>query len=256
MLCNEPLHYLIFPCTIQDCLAGYLANANTFSIAAFVGGGDSSLTLQDLDAYTTEAEQKHDMFVGKIDNKDTILITDGVEYEGYSAAAIYGAYEQNRKEKTNYLPFLEDRATFMFLDANRGTWFVTSELSGCDVWVAHCGTAVFVLHINANSLGDYPLDNLGFKQNVAKVALTLINADRQPACKFVQRFSYDYSKDSGVKTADMKKYWSGFAKHHKHVAVKKYDGNSFFYGKYDSQASSWKFALRRTDTQTIVHNEL
>ena len=116
---------------------------------------------------------------------------------------------------TNYLPWDGDVATFLRLDHNKwGSWFITSPLTGCDVWIA--GRPDFeplLIHINANKFRNNPLQNLIYKQNLAMEVLTYFNevVMKDNNYVFMQRVSYDYANAPDTPDSQRDKineYWN------------------------------------------------
>ena len=78
-------------------------------------------------------------------------------------------------EDTHYLEVQPNHATFQRLDQYKwGRWFITSTLSGCDVYVAHSdGFEPVIIHVNANEYCNKNIERcLEKKYDMAIDALT------------------------------------------------------------------------------------
>ena len=209
------------------------------------------------------------------DSKDiTFIEQSGAIMAGRTANNFYltvfvGASAANYKvvpkfvSPTNYLPWGVDKATTLLLDSNSwGNWFLTATLSGCDVWIAdHDDYEPLVIHINANSLGDKPVENLQYKQELAFQVLQYFNQNTQKQqrkfYRFVQRVSYDYAaaeddNDEKSATDAINEYWNQFAKD-TNIPFSFYLSQSgFFYGYYSS--SAWHFTLKDLTSGKLLLN--
>ena len=186
----------------------------------------------------TFIEQKRAIMAGRT--------TDDLFLTAFASEAFYDV-DSNFVSPTNYLPWGEDRAKALLLNSNSwGEWFLTAPLSGCDVWIAdHDDYEPLVIHINANSLGDKPVENLQYKQRLAFDVLNYFNQNIQKQQKkfyrFVQRISYNYAKKIGSDVDAIGEYWNQFTKDNIPFSLY-WDQLGFFYGFYSS--STWHFVLK------------
>jgi hypothetical protein len=153
---------------------------------------------------------------------------------------------------TNYLPWEIDHATYLLLDSAR-KFYVTSQLSGCDVWIAdHNDYEPLTIHVNGNRYANDPVNNLQYKEQLAVEALNNFNRGKNEddQYKFVLRVSYDYkakSFPSAVKNA-IDDYWNGFSERSSipDSGRKLYSAvPAVFYGSFTTGSSpSWDFSLK------------
>ena len=204
-------------------------------------------------AYVDEIRQVKEIFAAK-----SARYNDLVVFSGQSTTPI----DQSRLSKTNYLPWQPNKATFLRLDHNMwGTWYLTSPLSGCDVWIAdHRNFDPLTIHINANSLAQFPLRNLQYKEELANVALNYFNERVMinPAhyYKFIQRISYDYASDPGIspqERQEISNYWKNFRFPYVFYSTDKGE-QAFLYGTYSSGwfSSAWSFVLKELISGRIL----
>ena len=88
-------------------------------------------------------EQTKEIMAGKERGNNILMIYDIIRNP-----------EVDYASRTNFLPSEPNTARVLLLDHNeRGNFFFTSQLGGCDVWVATGGegSEPLVLHINANT---------------------------------------------------------------------------------------------------------
>ena len=176
--------------------------------------------------------------------------------EEYNELEFYLKEQQTQLESTaNFLHYEMDKA--VFLQVNRamwGFWFGTDMLSGCDIWIAvHEDYDPLIIHINANSIKN-PVDNLIYKQNLAKQALDYFNEneiiEEDKYYDFHQRISYDFAKDHEPIKDEIDEYWNNFKVEHNIpyylYYYEKGQNGVFFYGIYDTCyfTEAWKFALK------------
>ena len=200
-----------------------------------------------------EVEQREKIVAAKDKRYDNLIL-----FSGYPITPI----DQARQSDTNFLPWQTDKATFLRLDHGTwGPWYVTSPLSGCDVWIAdHQNFDPLTIHINANSLAQFPLKNLRYKEDLANIALNYFNERimRNPAYyyKFIQRISYDYANDPGTtpeEKQDIDNYWKDFG--FPYVLYHTNKGElAFLYGTYASGwfSSTWNFVLKELNSGKIL----
>lgn len=202
--------------------------------------------------------------VEQVDQMENIVAAKGSRYDdlvlfsGYPITPI----DQARQSETNFLPWHPDKATFLRLDHGTwGPWYVTSPLSGCDVWIAdHKNFDPLTIHINANFLAQFPLRNLQYKEDLANIALNYFNERimQNPAYyyKFIQRISYNYANDPDItpeEKQDIDNYWEDFR--FPYVLYHTDKGEiAFLYGTYASGwfSSTWNFVLKELNSGKIL----
>ena len=94
--------------------------------------------------------------VFEINQYDTIHVAKSPDEAG--ALMVYDTSEASNRGSltsyaTNYLPYRNNSATFLQLShSDRGNWFITYKLSGCDIWIAKPKGLLepLVIHANAN----------------------------------------------------------------------------------------------------------
>ena len=110
------------------------------------GGGDTK-------GRTIEFQQISDVQVasGSIPpSTDVLFINSKAQISKYQNSADY-VVDDSTLQETYFLPWQPDSATFMQLsDGQVEKWFFTSELSGCEIWIAHDrnGKPPFIIHLN------------------------------------------------------------------------------------------------------------
>ena len=171
----------------------------------------------------------------------------------------YCTADEELVSETNFLPWSEDKATFMRLDHIRwGIWFFTSKLSGCDIWIADRKGEFepLVIHANANSLGNDPVRNLQCKQNLSMMALTKFNQKYNQSYKFIQRISYDFASVPGLspeQKEQIKEYWNSFKSYKIPFVLYKIQNENqigFVYGTYSN--AKWYFVLKELNSGKIL----
>ena len=154
---------------------------------------------------------------------------------------------------TNYLPWSPNQAMCMTMDHEKwGDWFITSPLTGCDVWLAaRKGAEPLAIHISAKKYGIKKLlKNLEYKENLAMQALNYFNSIVQgEKYHFVLRASYDfgnYNATNDTQKDQIHEYWNSFKKKNPDVVPIFYLGLGFFYGRYNilTTLEQWQFALK------------
>ena len=150
-------------------------------------------------------------------------------------------------ENTHYLEYKDNMATFQRLPNRNimwGNWFVTSKLSGCDVWIAYRQSDGFneplIIHVNAN---DYCKQNsiekcLAHKQNMAFEARDYIRKN--------QELYYEFTTRVALHSQDRNYDWEEFTRKYS-IQPCLYPGFALFYGTYDS-LRGWDFELRDLKT--------
>ena len=171
------------------------------------------------------------MKVGKHTNSQSLTVFGGKSEEKPN-------YEI---EDTHYLEVQPNHATFQCLDQYKwGRWFITSTLSGCDVYVAHSdGFEPVIIHVNANEYcnKDKNIERCWEKKyDMAIDALTYINSGAREPYKLIKRVSSNVHKYYSTSK------WKNWAKQ---VAIQPclYSGLTLFYGTY-TDSGKWDFELR------------
>ena len=149
---------------------------------------------------------------------------------------------------TNFLPLILNSATFLLLNSAR-RFYITSQLSGCDVWVAdHEDFEPLTIHTNKNSIKD-PVENLKCKEDLAIDALKLFGTKTKLQYKFVLRISCNYKETHPDKGREIDEYWGRFQDQH-NIPTSLYDPPALFYGVFSSglfgRNPLWTFSLKDT----------
>ena len=138
-----------------------------------------------------------------------------------------------------FLKFQENMNTFMFLDPNRARWFFTSELGGCDIFVAIDQSKPdnpLVIHSNMNVINN-DKDNLEHKGDTVDKIMKFV-----PEGYKVKARVYHKSPDPGAQ-----KYMETYKKNHDIGNIVFYDAASLeslflFFGYYSN--SVWHFFIK------------
>ena len=152
----------------------------------------------------------------------------------------------------HFLKWSKDKAVYMRLDQEKfGPMFMTSELTGCEVWLVcgHGKDEPYVIHINANKLKTNSKTNS--KSKIAsykeEVGIKVLERIRSQHYRIERVFRIT---PKGVKMKKKK------VLEKIHVYQKTYKGKGFFYGTY--AIKSWTFVLKdkkksqRIDCQSYV----
>ena len=153
-------------------------------------------------------------------------------------------------ENTHFLEYQTSNAVFQRLDHNNnkcGHWFITSKLSGCDIYIAHSdGSEPVIVHVNARDYCSETNRNiekcLRAKHEMANEALHHLNQEK-PQYKFIKRFS------SAFRTYSNKDWKTWAAKTSIQPCL--YSGFGLFYGTCTG-SGIWEFELRELATGKIV----
>ena len=198
-----------------------------------------------------EITQLKEMKTAKVANSNEVYIFNGAAPERLD--------DKIKPTATNFLPFVENQAAFMYLNHKAfGNFFATTPLSGCDVWIADAKRREpVIIHINANELGEDPLQNLEYKEDLAQKILKHLGHQYQ----FVLRVSYDFAKDRNSRRyhEGIEKYWNGFKSKFSGVPLVLYEiksGLGFLYGTHDIEFEKlgrvWNFFLKDLGKGDIV----
>ena len=136
--------------------------------------------------------------------------------------------DQSTLQDTNFLPYVENHATFMQLDHSRfGNWFFTSPLSGCEVWIVHdrSGEQPFIIHLNSIDCGNTPevMEMLGNEavRRISKaypgysiLSKRIVKQKRRQftypeGTAFYEKFAIFYGRYTGVNRCEDKSLYSG-----------------------------------------------
>ena len=240
-----------------DALKHWLKRASRVTVASSYRPRSINVKRISLE-HVQEIEQRENIKIAKEANSNMLYI-----YNGDSPAVL----DKKLQTDTNFLPFLEDRATFMHLNHNQfGNWFATSPLSGCDVWIADSkNLEPVVIHINANKFGNQPLRNLEYKQELANNILNHLNRGTgRQKYEFVLRISYDFEHDKDTSRQEKTRingYWNTFKKSHSNIlfVLYKIDKDAgFLYGTHNMRlpklGRAWKFRLKDLGSGRILES--
>lgn len=164
-----------------------------------------------------------------------------------------GKLNKKIQEIAYYLPQKDQSATVMFIGHYKKKdprIFVTSPLTGCDVWIGQCKDvepALFVVHIKSSE--DVAVDNLKEKERLAVDTATKLGKKKDTTCTLLHRIAFDsktYHK--GEENAEEKigpwaQYWNSFNKKYT-TPVYLYSGPSFFFMVYNEDKNYWRLKLR------------
>ena len=190
------------------------------------------------------------------DKKECIAIT-GMKYKDN-----YGPRDKKNHKRVRYLPFHKDKATYMFPEPeyDRDTVFVTSLLSGCDVWVGWCNKQVFVIHVSSSKKD--AVQNLLYKETLALATIGKIRSEKSKACVAHHRFSFDYTSDTKEKQVikGVTQYWKKFRGNHELIANHFYgepEIYSLFYmvNRYQDQRKQWRLKMRYINKKKFIFNQ-
>lgn len=160
------------------------------------------------------------------------------------------------QEKVHYLPVspLKNRATYMFFGKYKKAdprIFVTTTLSGCDVWIGRCIGAqpeYFAVHIHSNEI--VGVDNLKFKEDAAMSIQALLGKQTGKTCTFLDRYAHDWNtyhkddNDKEEKLAGLDEYWEKFINDHGDIGVRFYSKPMLFYMVFNEKTQSWRVKFR------------
>ena len=154
---------------------------------------------------------------------------------------------QCKRDKNSVAFFLsqeDDKNTFMIIDSANARWFFTTELGGCDIFVAINATnKPLVIHANANAVVNTKAANLQIKGEGAD---EIVRAN--PGYHLVARA---YSADPA---ADLSNYRAT----HPGVKICAYDTYQpiaqyfYFIGYFDAKVGAWSFFLKGKSTGTVT----
>lgn len=83
--------------------------------------------------------------------------------------------DPNDSADSNFLPYNSNKASYLIISTlNWGLWFFTSELTGCEIWIAtENGNTPVMFHVNTMDC-DYSTEKLQQRENMAVDALNYI----------------------------------------------------------------------------------
>ena len=155
-------------------------------------------------------------------------------------------------QRTHFLPYEENRGTYMQLSyAEFGDWFFTSQLSGCEIWIAHDrNSKTQPLIIHSNSFDCQHERKLTENVQLSTAALMHYNNKYNRHYELVHRVMWDIRDLS----TDPDGYIKGFQQLFPHVQIAMYNRPALFYGRHrqpyrceDDNAAyygGWTFHLR------------
>ena len=241
-------------------LEEYLKQVGSIHIGLYP---DVSTLEESISGVTVRYRQLRMMYAGKGVGQNDISL-----YEN----DVHGIIARNpRPEKATFLPWKEDKATYMQLDRMRwGDWFFTAQLSGCEVWVAHNRdpeTQLLLIHINAKNCRDDV--SLGTREQLGAAALDRFNHENRVNFVLLHRVMKTIDKQRHPNSDE---YLANFKLRHPHARISNYDIGAVFYGYTEAkcdgdktvQYADWTFRLKddhnghffAVGEQNIVHEHL
>ena len=157
---------------------------------------------------------------------------------------------ENTDAQSNVLPWKENIATYLLLDDEKwGKFFITSTLSGCDVWVAddESGYDPLIVHINYN-LNDIAVPNLTEKQNRAMSVLDYFKRETGYDYRYIACVSYDWASE-GKYVDEIKEYWNTFTQETRIPYTLYNPAHALFFGTFAS--GEWTFAVKNLESGKI-----
>ena len=193
-------------------------------------------------------QPKKNLVLGKKQNSDDIIIIPSDDDEEATEFRV----------DIQYLPQQLGKATFMQLDyaTLKAKWFVTTQLSGCDMWVAtRDGSEPYVIHINFSqglAQGVTRAQIAEAKEEMANRVLDVINANTGGGFILVYRLIHI---PEGAES-DLRGYIDSFQENHPRIELSIYHENpTVFYAEHVKKPGAgvyggWKFMY-----QSIVLKE-
>lgn len=162
--------------------------------------------------------------------------------------------DKNTKTDTDYLPADKNKASFKLLQAKNGSMFITSVLTGCDVWIAdRMGVQPLVVHVNAYQYSGDPVRQLTYMEGLATEALNYFNDKiTQNYYKYIMRVSSDFAGQYPSDRDKINDYWNQFSR--KNIPHVLYDASNpaLLYGTLNApQNIEWYFRLK-----DLIHGRL
>ncbi len=161
-------------------------------------------------------------------------------------------------QEIHFLPWAPNRGTFMQLShAAFGEWFFTSQLTGCEIWIAHDrnpNTQPLIIHVNTHNCQDER--EAGEREELGRAAIRRYNIQYQRHYELLHRIMKDVNRNPLV-YPDPDGYLNGLHERFPHVQLTIYDDSALFYGMHrqpyfceDENAAyygGWTFHLRNTE---------
>ncbi len=161
-------------------------------------------------------------------------------------------------QETHFLPWAPNRGTFIQLShAAFGEWFFTSQLTGCEIWIAHDRnphTQPLIMHVNTHDCQSER--EAGEREELGRAALRRYNIQYQRHYELLHRIMKDVNRNPLV-YPDPAGYLNGLHERFPHVQLTIYDDSALFYGMHrqpyfceDENAAyygGWTFHLRNTE---------
>ena len=153
--------------------------------------------------------------------------------------------DPSTQQKTHYLPWMPNHATFMQLNHLQfGDWFFTAELSGCEVWIAHDrkGKQPFIIHLNLFNCENKPEDMVKLGDEAVQRIMELYPGYNLLIKRIVRKKQSESMYPSGT-------------------AFYKEDVDALFYGRYTQSnkcedksiySGGWSFYLRDRSTKEYL----
>ena len=199
---------------------------------------------------TNEFEQTSALQIAKDRTADSLFVSTNPQ----DVADI----DQTTLQTTHFLPWVPNRGTFMQLNNTEfGEWFFTSQLSGCEIWIAHDrnpNTQPLIIHVNSLDCENEQI--LGQREALGNAALMRYNTRHNRHYELLHRIMVDITKNPEVYT-DPAGYLNGLHERFPHLQISIYDDNAAFYGMHrqpyyceDENAAyygGWTFHLRNTE---------
>ena len=190
--------------------------------------------------------KQSEMYVANEVNKESKK-DQSVRLVIFNSSTEFKSYQY--KAQTHYLPYEDNSAAYTHLDHIKwGNWFITKELSGCDIWIARdVGGQLepIIMHINANAKRKNPENAFKQKAELAFRALEHINKNLKDEYTFVHRIYYKYEQHENINAIE--EYWDEFQREQPKINCSYYfQGTiSLFYGAIES----------RSDSVALYHSE-
>ena len=144
-----------------------------------------------------------------------------------------------------YLPYEENKNTFMILDPAKASWFFTSPLGGCDIFVAtNPNNKPLLIHANANAVGNDMAANLKLKGDDANKIIQANDGYNLVARIYAARPGTDLGAyyETRRPRVQLCTYNTALPKEQKF----------YFIGHYEATVGAWEFFLKGEFTGKIT----
>lgn len=148
-----------------------------------------------------------------------------------------------------FLPFEPNKNTYMILKPDIAPWFFTSELSGCDIFIATSPTAgehPIIIHANLNKYGDEFIKTLLVKGKTVDQMLM-----SRPGYRLVARV---YCEVPSKVKADAMHYFRSYKGEHPHLKLFRYGEFQYYHFLGHFGGNRWQFILKGDDGTTTPLN--